>query len=317
MPLHRLRPLRFQVQGLSRYTFNHIEEARKFGEKYKLDNAQSTVKATVFRYPTLHGNDSKDYIRLSEELSINSLLTQQSGRDQNLRLRFQVIAIGDHLTIGDESDILLDTIDMEPLKPPRKLINPLRLAAHIRIYEGHEYDLQEASTAVYAAEGLYEPNDGKMYMVGCRAVNASWSVLRDNKKSLNGSLDCSLTLYLEFPSKIGAWISSARVKVWIRSTRTVADPFHFNPIYYETFPIMYMEQPDEVFSRRNVEGALNAAAFSGMILGLVVQLFHMSHNQDSASFISLTMLGLQGIGYMIPLFTGMCASIQQLPGVFS
>jgi hypothetical protein len=32
-------------------------------------------------------------------------------------------------------------------------------------------------------------------------------------------------------------------------------------------------------------------------------LFHMSHNQDSASFISLTMLGLQGIGYMIPLFT--------------
>ncbi|KAH9560968.1 hypothetical protein CY35_06G137300 [Sphagnum magellanicum] len=303
MPLHRLRPLRFQVQGLSRYTFNHIEEAHKFGEKFKPDNAQSTVKTTVFRYPTLHGNDSKDYIRLGEELSINSLLTQRSGQDQNLRFRFQVIAIGDHLTIGDESDMLLDTIDMEPLKPPRKLINPLRLAAHLRIYEGHEYDLQEASTAVYAAEGLYEPNDGKMYMVGCRPVNASWSVLRDNKKSLNGSLDCSLTLYLEFPSKIGAWISSARVKVWIQSTRTVADPFHFNPIYYETFPIMYMEQPDEVFSRRNIEGALNAAAFSGMILGLVGQLFHMSHNQDSASFISLTMLGLQGIGYMIPLFT--------------
>jgi hypothetical protein len=78
-----------------------------------------------------------------------------------------------------------------------------------------------------------------------------------------------------------------------------------------------MEQPDEVFSRRNIEGALNAAAFSGMILGLVGQLFHMSHNQDSASFISLTMLGLQGIGYMIPLFTGMCTSIQPLPGVFS
>ncbi|CAM6022881.1 unnamed protein product [Sphagnum balticum] len=303
MPLHRLRPLWFQVQGLSRYTFNHIEEARKFGEKFKLDNAQSTVKTTVFRYPTLHGNDSKDYIRLGDELSINSLLTQRSGRDQNLGFRFQVIAIGDHVTIGDESDMLLDTIGMEPLKPPLKLINPLRLAAHIRIYEGHEYDLQEASTAVYATEGLYEPNDGKMYMVGCRAVNASWSVLRDNKKSLNGSLDCSLTLYLEFPSKIGAWISSATVKVWIRSTRTVADPFHFNPIYYETFPIMYMEQPDEVFSRRNVESALDAVAWSGTIFGLVVQLFHMSHNQDSASFISLTMLGLQGIGYMIPLFT--------------
>ncbi|CAK9230114.1 unnamed protein product [Sphagnum troendelagicum] len=304
MPLHRLRPRRLPLQGLSRYTFNHIEEARKFGEKFKLDNAQSTVKTTVFRYPTLHGNDSIDYLRLSEELSINSLLTQQNGRDQNLGLRFQVIAIGNHVTFGDESDRLLDTIDMEPLKPPRKLINPLRLAAHIRIYEGHyEYDLQEASTAVYAAEGLYEPNDGKMYMVGCRAVNASWSVLRDNKKSLNGSLDCSLTLYLEFPSKIGAWLSSARVKVWIRSTRTVDDPFHFNPIYYETFPIMYIEQPDEVFSRRNVEGALSAAAFSVMIFGVVVQLFHMSHNQDSASFISLTMLGLQGIGYMLALFT--------------
>jgi hypothetical protein len=110
MPLHRLRPLRFQVQGLSSYTFNHIEEARKFGEKFKLDNAQSTAKTTDFRYPTLHGNDSKDYIRLSEELSINSLLIHQSGRDQNLRFRFEVIAIGDHVTIGDESDMLLDTM---------------------------------------------------------------------------------------------------------------------------------------------------------------------------------------------------------------
>jgi uncharacterized protein with PQ loop repeat len=125
------------------------------------------------------------------------------------------------------------------------------------------------------------------------------------KKSLNGSLDCSLTLYLEFPSKIGAWLSSATVKVSIQSTRTVDDPFHFNPIYYETFPIMYQEQQNEIFSRRNVEGALSAVALSVMLFGIVVQLFHISRNQDSASFISLTMLGLQGIGYMIPLFTGM------------
>jgi uncharacterized protein with PQ loop repeat len=181
----------------------------------------------------------------------------------------------------------------------------LKLAAQLRISEGHQYDLQEAPTVVYAAEGLYEPNDGKMYMVGCRPVKASWSVLQDNKKSLNGSLDCSLTLYLEFPSKIGAWLSSATVKVSIQSTRTVADPFHFNPIYYETFPIMYKEQRNEIFSRRNVEGALSAAALSVMLFGIVVQLFHISRNEDSASFISLTMLGLQGIGYMIPLFTGM------------
>jgi uncharacterized protein with PQ loop repeat len=54
-----------------------------------------------------------------------------------------------------------------------------------------------------------------------------------------------------------------------------------------------------------MEGALSVAALSVMLFGIVVQLFHNSRNQDSASFISLTMLGLQGIGYMIPLFTGM------------
>ncbi len=304
MPLHRLRHFGLGVQRLSHYTFNHIEEAHKFREKFKRDNAQSTVKTTVFRYPTLHGNDSNDYIHLSEELSINSLLIQRSAQDQNLRFQFEVIAIGDHVTIGVESFMLLDTMNTEPLQAPLK-INPLKLAAQLRISEGHRYDLQEASTVVYAAEGLYEPNDGKMYMVGCRPVKASWSVLQDNKKSLNGSLDCSLTLYLEFPSKIGAWLSSATVKVSIQSTRTVADPFHFNPIYYETFPIMYKEQRNEIFSRRNVEGALSVAALSVMLFGIVAQLFHISRNQDSASFISLTMLGLQGIGYMIPLLTGM------------
>ncbi len=304
MPLHRLQSFWIQDQGLSNYTFNHIEEAHKFREKFKLDNAQSTVKTTVFRYPTLHGNDFKDYIHLSEELSINSPLIQQSDQDQNLRFQFEVIAIGDHVTIGVESFMLPDTINTEPLLAPLK-INPLKLAAQLRISEGHQYHRQEAPTVVYAAEGLYEPNGGKMYMVGCRPVKASWSVLQDNKKSLNGSLDCSLTLYLEFPSKIGAWLSSATVKVSIQSTRTVADPFHFNPIYYETFPIMYKEQRNEIFSRRNVEGALSVAALSVMLFGIVVQLFHNSRNQDSASFISLTMLGLQGIGYMIPLFTGM------------
>ncbi len=304
MPLYRLQNSLIQPQDLSHYTFNHIEEAHKFREKFKLDNAQSTVKTTVFRYPTLHGNDFKDYIHLSEDLSINSLLIQQSGQDQNLRFQFEVIAIGDHVTIGVESFMLPDTINTEPLLAPLK-INPLKLAAQLRISEGHQYDLREAQTVVYAAEGLYEPNDGKMYMVGCRPVKASWSVLQDNKKSLNGSLDCSLTLYLEFPSKIGAWLSSATVKVSIQSTRTVADPFHFNPIYYETFPIMYKEQRNEIFSRRNVEGAMSVAALSVMLFGIVVQLFHISQNQDSAPFISLTMLGLQGIGYMIPLFTGM------------
>jgi hypothetical protein len=111
------------------------------------------------------GMTPKIAICLSEELLINSLLIQQGGQD--LCFQFQVIAIGDHVTIGDESYMrLLHKINMEPLKMPLK-INPLRLAAQIRIYYGHPYDLQEASTAVYAAEGLYEPNHGKMYMVGC------------------------------------------------------------------------------------------------------------------------------------------------------
>ncbi|CAM6065350.1 unnamed protein product [Sphagnum tenellum] len=152
MPLHRLQSFWIQDQGLSNYTFNHIE-AHKFREKFKLDNAQSTVKTTVFRYPTLHGNDSTDYSHLSKELSINSLLIQQSGQDQNLRFQFEVIAIGDHVTIGVESFMRPHTINTEPLLAPLK-INPLKLAAQLRISEGHQYHRQEAPTVVYAAEGL-------------------------------------------------------------------------------------------------------------------------------------------------------------------
>ncbi|CAK9213664.1 unnamed protein product [Sphagnum troendelagicum] len=78
----------------------------------------------------------------------------QSGQDQNLRFQFEVIAIGDHVTIGVESFMRPHTINTEPLLAPLK-INPLKLAAQLRISEGHQYHRQEAPTVVYAAEGLF------------------------------------------------------------------------------------------------------------------------------------------------------------------
>jgi hypothetical protein len=103
----------------------------------------------------------------SEELSIKSLLIQQSRQDQHLRFQFEVIAIRDHVTIGVDSFMLSHTINTEPLQAPLK-INPLKLAAQLRISEGHWYDRLEERNVIYAAEGLYERNDGKMYLVGCR-----------------------------------------------------------------------------------------------------------------------------------------------------
>jgi hypothetical protein len=178
----------------------------------------------------------------------------------------------------------------------------LKVAAQIMITE--RWGFNNVPLVEYAAEGWYEPKDGKVYMVGCRAVNANWTMLQDNKRFLKGRLDCDLTLLLEYPSTVARWLSPSTVKVSIKSKRNADDAFYFLETSYETFPIAYMQQRKDRFFRNNLEGALSAGTLSVMFICIVVQLVHIGRNHDSAPFISLGMLGVQAIGYMIPLITG-------------
>jgi hypothetical protein len=303
----------FEVHNKLHYTFNHLEEAYAFRGKFEPDAGRlttTTMKVIASKYPALRGNKSEHYYALNDELSISSLLIPKSGQSKrNLVLKIEVIAIEDHITIryGRMDELVVwetvaDDSDLRGKKKETPQMGSLKVAAQIMITES--WGFNDVPLVEYAAEGWYEPKDGKMYMVGCRAVNANWTMLQDNKRFLKGRLDCDLTLLLEYPSTVARWLSPSTVKVSIKSKRNTDDAFHFLETSYETFPIAYMQQRKDRFFRNNLEGALSAGTLSVMFICIVVQLVHIGRNHDSAPFISLGMLGVQAIGYMIPLITG-------------
>jgi hypothetical protein len=175
----------FEFRNKVHYTFNHLEEANAFRGKFEPDAGRLTttaMKVIASKYPALCGNKSEDYYALNDELSISSLLIPKRG--QLLILKIEVIAIEDHITsrygrMDTMVDLETDESDLHGKKKGIPQMGSLKVAAQIMITES--WGFNDVPLVEYAAEGWYEPKDGKMYMVGCRAVNASWSVLRDNK----------------------------------------------------------------------------------------------------------------------------------------
>lgn len=157
--------------------------------------------------------------------------------------------------------------------------------------------------SVLFLEGLYDPHDGKVYLIGCRDVRASWKVLYESY-DLEAGLDCLIEVIVAYPPTTARWLVNPTVKISIVSQRTDDDPLRFNTTKLQTFPIIYRKQREDVLSQRGVEGILRILTLSLAVGFILSQLFYIKHNVDSLPYISLVLLGIQALGYSIPLITG-------------
>ncbi|KAJ7951848.1 DUF2921 family protein [Quillaja saponaria] len=152
-------------------------------------------------------------------------------------------------------------------------------------------------------EGLYDPHTGKMYLVGCRDVRASWKILFDSQ-DLEAGLDCLIKVVVSYPPTTASWLVNPTVGISIASRRTEDDPLHFKTLKLQTFPLTYRKQREDILSRRGFEGILRILTLSLAIGCISSQLFYVKYNADSLPYISLVMLGIQALGYSVPLVTG-------------
>ncbi|RDX97686.1 hypothetical protein CR513_19517, partial [Mucuna pruriens] len=160
-----------------------------------------------------------------------------------------------------------------------------------------------SSFSVLFLEGLYDPHVGKMYLIGCRDVRASWKVLYQSY-DLEAGMDCLIQVVVAYPPTTTRWLVNPRATISIESQRTDDDALHFDTIKLQTFPIIYRKQREDVLSRKGVEGILRILTLSFAIGCILSQLFYIQHNVDSLPYISLVVLGVQALGYSIPLVTG-------------
>ncbi|KAK7349156.1 hypothetical protein VNO77_06300 [Canavalia gladiata] len=157
--------------------------------------------------------------------------------------------------------------------------------------------------SVLFLEGLYDPHVGKMYLIGCRDVRASWKVLYQSY-NLEAGMDCSIEVVVSYPPTTTRWLVNPTATISIESRRTDDDALRFNTVKLQTFPIIYRKQREDVLSHRGVEGILRILMLSFAVGCILSQLLYIKHDMDSLPYISLVVVGVQALGYCIPLVTG-------------
>ncbi|RLN09258.1 hypothetical protein C2845_PM11G19320 [Panicum miliaceum] len=149
--------------------------------------------------------------------------------------------------------------------------------------------------SVMSLEGVYDPEDRRMYLIGCRNVHAPWRVLAKSR-DLQDGMDCSIEVTVQYPPTTMRWLINPVAKVSVASTNDDDDPLHFTRTELRSMPVVYRNQRG-VLTETSLEDLLCIAVLSATIAAATSQLRYVSSHADVAPYISLSMLGVQALGY--------------------
>ncbi|GLJ30668.1 hypothetical protein SUGI_0607310 [Cryptomeria japonica] len=175
----------------------------------------------------------------------------------------------------------------------------LKVAAQVKLHEIFPTLFR------FSVEGVYDPQRGKMYLVGCLDIRARTEIFHNNSSNdVEDGLDCQIELKLQYPPTNFRLLIDRSVKVSIQSNRTESDPLYFKPIEFHTAPILYNGEAEQAIPRRTLVAMLNILSLCLAIACIVSQLVYVMHNAEAAAYTSLVMVGMQALGYGISLTTG-------------
>ncbi|PON66388.1 hypothetical protein PanWU01x14_110430 [Parasponia andersonii] len=293
------------------YSYSKIGKAAAILEKSEEFSFGTRIKRSLLKFPKLE--DAEDFegslSLLSEDLTLHTPAFPDSSAPNPKRprteIQMEILAVGPLFRryysrnvsnfSGTEWETGTAYLTKAEYTEKQLLLN---VSAQLSI-PGMEY----SNVSVLFLEGYYDQRSGKMYLVGCRDVRASWKILHDSM-DLEAGLDCLIEVIVSYPPTTARWLVDQDAKISVASQRTDDDPLHFSPVKLQTFPITYRKQREDILSRRGIEGILRILTLSFAIACISGQLFHIKQSTDSVPYVSLVMLGIQAIGYSIPLVTG-------------
>ncbi|EMS58279.1 hypothetical protein TRIUR3_02398 [Triticum urartu] len=154
--------------------------------------------------------------------------------------------------------------------------------------------------SVMSLEGVYNPEDGRMHLVGCQGVEAPWKIM-SKMRGLRSGMDSSIELEVQYPPTRMRWLFSPSAKVHLSSTRATGDPLYFNRTELLEHPSYYAREMSNRFMEQ--KGVVCLAMPSATIAAAFRQLRYMESHPDTVPYISLGMLGVQALGYGTALVT--------------
>ncbi|KAK9266293.1 hypothetical protein L1049_001815 [Liquidambar formosana] len=289
-----------------RYKYSKIDSAATVLEKDEPFNFGTVIKKSLLKFPKLE--DTEAFVvslsLLSEDLTLHVSAVPDPFPHSNpprTDIQMEIVSLGPlfgrYWSSQNGSSAEQETPYHTKADYTEKQIL-LNVSAQLTL-TGKTYN----NFSVLFLEGLYDPHVGKMYLIGCRDVRASWKVLFESM-DLEAGLDCLIEVIVSYPPTTARWLVNPTARISISSQRNEDDPLHFSPIKLQTLPILYRKQREDILSRRGVEGILRILTLSMAIACILSQLFYIRENVDSVPYISLVMLGVQALGYSLPLVTG-------------
>ncbi|XP_021906577.1 LOW QUALITY PROTEIN: uncharacterized protein LOC110821156 [Carica papaya] len=289
-----------------RYSYSKTEAAGTILERNEAFSFGTVIKKSFLHYPKLE--DADDFLSslslLSEDLTLHSSAFPDPmtfTHSERTEIQVEILSLGS--LFGRYWSLRnISTIDEETSYHAKTEYTEKQLLLNVSaqlMLSGDDY----SNFSVLFLEGLYDMQVGKMYLVGCRDVRAAWKILLESI-DLEAGLDCLIEVIVAYPPLPAQWLVNPTARISITSQRNEDDPLYFSTIKLQTLPILYRKQREDILSRRGIEGILRILTLSFAIACISSQLFYMKHDSDSVSFISLVMLGVQALGYSIPLITG-------------
>ncbi|CAO2199242.1 unnamed protein product [Urochloa humidicola] len=303
------------------YNYTKVTQAREFLHRSEPFDLGTVLAKSLLSYPKVPANlvdDAMSLSNLADDLTLHVAAVPDPfprGRFERPFFQLEVLSLGS--LVGRTSPAVQSMqVSVTPggrgmgkgkasssssstLSKPAAESGVLNVSAELSL-SGDPY----ANVSSLFLEGVYNPVNGRMYLIGCRRIRATRQAFPTLKDIEDYGMDCSIEVTVEYPPTTARWLINPTAKVHIASTRDPIDPLHFNTTSLQTLPILYREQRQDILSRRGVEGVLRVATLGAAIVAEFSQLMYIKAHTDVMPYVSLVMLGVQAAGYSVPLITG-------------
>ncbi|XP_031487779.1 uncharacterized protein LOC116255845 isoform X2 [Nymphaea colorata] len=289
------------------YKYTKISLAGAFLERNQPFGFGNLIKKSFLKYPRKELVDERVSLSLlMEDLTLNIPALPDpipNARFKRTMVRFQILSLDSFLenyrainaSVAGLTEQRNKTIHATEVTEQQLLIN---VSAELTLV-----GTLHTNTSTLFLEGLYDPIVGRMYLIGCRDVRASHFAFSEDQE-LEDGFDCLIEVEVQYPPTTSRWLANPSAKISIASQRNEDDLLYFQPVKLQTFPILYQRQLEDIVTHKGIEGILSILALSIMIACILSQLFYIKANLETVPFISIVMLGVQAVGYSIPLITG-------------
>ncbi|KAG8045862.1 hypothetical protein GUJ93_ZPchr0008g12692 [Zizania palustris] len=307
---------RFGVSGgaplTMAYNYTKVKQAGEFLRRSEPFDFGTVIAKSLLSYPSKAGDVADETVRLSnlaEDLTLHVLAVPDPfprGRFERPFLQLEVLSLGPLVGRFSPGFPNVSFPGMPAAGGRGKgSLSSLQADATAVLNVSAELTLtgEPYVNATLSLEGVYNQVDGRMYLIGCRSIQGPWRTF-SAMGGLEEGKDCSIEVRVEYPPTTARWLINPTAKLYIGSTRDVGDPLRFNTTVLQTLPILYREQRQDILSRRSVEGILRIVTLAAAIAAEFSQLMYIKVHTDVMPYVSLVMLGVQALGYSVPLITG-------------